>query len=403
MQVSLSLVQEATVNISAGIHRTPLTHSQTFSKLSGNEVYLKTENLQKTGSFKIRGALNKINSLTAIERKKGVIAISAGNHAQGVAFAAAKAGITSIIVMPENAPIAKVTATKSYGAQVELYGNVVDECAIKAKELQEKSGAIFVHPFNDPLVIAGQGTIGLEILSDLPGVEAIVVPVGGGGLISGIATAVKEIAPKVQVIGVEASKAASMQASLAKGEITSIHSAKTIADGIAVKTPGTITFDLVNKYVDGIVTVDEEEIANAILMLLERAKLIVEGAGAASLAAIINNKLNIRDKKVVALLSGGNIDVNIISQIIERGLVKAGRKVKLKTRIEDRPGHLHALLGLVADLGANVFNIYHDREKIGVELGYAEVDLDLETRDKEHSEEIYQRLNRMGYNTSYVL
>lgn len=402
MKVTLDLIKEAAKVLKGEIHHTPLTFSNTFSEFSGNNVYLKSENLQKTGSFKIRGAFNKINHLSEQEKQKGVLAISAGNHAQGVALSATKAGIRSIIVMPERAPIAKVVATKNYGAQVELYGNVFDECAKRAKEIQEKTGSTFIHPFNDPYVIAGQGTIGLEIMEDLEEVDAVVVSIGGGGLISGIATALKEIKPSIKVIGVQAANAPSMKVSVDEGKITTISSAKTLADGIAVKTPGDLTYEIVKKYVDDIVTVTEEEIANAILMLIERAKMIVEGAGAAPVAALINKKIGLKGKNVAAVLSGGNIDVNTISQIIERGLVKAGRKIKIKTHIEDRPGQLHGLLGLVAEAGANVISVHHDRHKTGVELGVAEVELDLETRDDEHSKNICRLLKENGYDAVLI-
>ncbi|MGB4315055.1 MAG: threonine ammonia-lyase, partial [bacterium] len=323
VEVNLASIREAAASIQDEIHHTPLFLSRTFSELSGNMVYLKAENLQKTGSFKLRGALNKVRHLTAAEKRRGVIAISAGNHAQGVALAATRAGIPSTIVMPENAPIAKVMATKGYGAHVELFGKFFDECAIKAKELQAETGATLIHPFDDPYVIAGQGTIGLEIMAALPEAEVVLVPVGGGGLIAGTAIVLKELKPSIGVIGVEAEGAASMQASLQKGKVTTLESVKTLADGIAVKTPGRLTYEIAKKYVDDVVTVNEEEIANGILMLLERGKLIVEGAGAVPIAALLNKKLNLAGKKIVAILSGGNIDVNILAQIIERGLVKA--------------------------------------------------------------------------------
>ncbi|HHY36599.1 MAG TPA: threonine ammonia-lyase [Firmicutes bacterium] len=402
VQVSLASIREAAACIKDDIHHTPLSYSRTFSELSGNMVYLKAENLQKTGSFKIRGALNKIKNLTEAEKEKGVIAISAGNHAQGVALAATTAGISSTIVMPENAPIAKVVATRGYGARVELFGNCFDDCASKARELQAETGATFIHPFDDPYVIAGQGTIGLEIMADLAEVEVVLVPVGGGGLIAGTAIALKEMNPAIEVIGVEAEGAASMKASLQQGKITTLASVKTLADGIAVKTPGRLTFEIAQKYVDAVVTVNEEEIANGILMLLERGKLIVEGAGATPIAALLNNKLPLKGKRVVALLSGGNIDVNILAQIIERGLVKAGRRIKIITYLEDKPGQLYQLLGLLAQLGANIINIYHHREKMGIELGIAEVELDLETRDAEHSRLIINFLTEKGYRTRYL-
>ena len=288
--VKLQDVWEARENLTHIIHQTRLDLSFTFSELSGNEVYLKTENLQKTGSFKIRGAYNKIASLTPQEREKGVIAASAGNHAQGVAFGATKAGIPSTIVMPEGAPLAKVVATRGYGANVVLHGGVYDDAYQKALELQKETGATFVHAFDDPEVIAGQGTIGLEIVDELPDIDTILVPVGGGGLISGIAVAVKSLKPKVKIIGVEAQGAASVLASREKGELYALTSASTIADGIAVKCPGKLTFELIQEYVDDIVTVSDEEIASTMLLLLERAKLVAEGSGAAALAALVYQK-----------------------------------------------------------------------------------------------------------------
>jgi threonine dehydratase len=402
VEVNLASIREAAASIQDEIHHTPLFLSRTFSELSGNMVYLKAENLQKTGSFKLRGALNKVRHLTAAEKRRGVIAISAGNHAQGVALAATRAGIPSTIVMPENAPIAKVMATKGYGAHVELFGKFFDECAIKAKELQAETGATLIHPFDDPYVIAGQGTIGLEIMAALPEAEVVLVPVGGGGLIAGTAIVLKELKPSIGVIGVEAEGAASMQASLQKGKVTTLESVKTLAEGIAVKTPGRLTYEIAKKYVDDVVTVNEEEIANGILMLLERGKLIVEGAGAVPIAALLNKKLNLAGKKIVAILSGGNIDVNILAQIIERGLVKAGRRVKIITYLEDKPGQLYQLLGHLAQMGANIINIYHHREKMGIELGIAEVELDLETRDAEHSQLIINSLIEKGYRTRFL-
>jgi threonine dehydratase len=340
--VTLADIKAARERLAGAIHKTELTYSRTFSELSGNEIYLKNENLQKTGSFKIRGALNRIATLTEEEKRHGVIASSAGNHAQGVALGATLYGIPATVVMPAGAPLAKVMATRGYGAEVVLHGDAYDDAYIKAVQIQQATGATFLHPFNDPMVIAGQGTIGLELLEDLPELDAVVVPIGGGGLIAGIATALKELRPEIKVIGVEAAGAPSMLASQRAEQVTALNSVSTIADGIAVKRPGELTFAAVQRYVDDIVTVEEDEIANAILMLLERAKVIAEGAGAAPVAAILQHKLGLQGKKVAAVVSGGNIDVNILARVIDRGLVKAGRMVQFRLLIPDQPGNFSA-------------------------------------------------------------
>jgi threonine dehydratase len=366
--------------------------------MTGNYIYLKTENLQKTGSFKVRGAFNKIAHLSDEEKRNGVIASSAGNHAQGVAMAATSYKIKSTIVMPKHAPLSKISATKSYGAEVVLHGEIYDEAYEKAKEIQRETGATFVHPFNDPYVIAGQGTIGLEIMEDLPDVDMIVVPIGGGGLISGIAIAVKSINPNVKIIGVQTENVPSIVKSISENHVSTVDGKPTIADGIAVKTPGEITFNIIKEYVDDVVTVGEDEIANSILLLLERAKVISEGAGAASLAAVLNRLDNIKNKKIVALISGGNIDVNMLSRIIDKGLVKSGRKIIVRTIIEDRPGTLGKLLNLVAGTGANVLSVLHNRSTADLPIGYANVELELETVNEEHVEKIKQLLSFENYN-----
>lgn len=399
--VTLADVQEAYESMKGVVHHTPLDRSITFSEMAGTQVYLKLENLQKTGSFKIRGAYNKIRLLTDNEKAKGVIAASAGNHAQGVAFAAARAKTKATIVMPEMAPLAKVMATRGYGAEVVLSGSVYDDAYQKAKEIQETSGQTFIHAFNDMGVIAGQGTVGLEILKDLDDVSTIVVPVGGGGLIAGIAAAVKEKAPHVKVYGVQAQGAPAMYMSKKEHTIRTTPDAVTMADGIAVKIPGDLTFAIIDKYVDDIVVVDDELIAGTILMLLERAKLMVEGAGAISLAAVLNNKLPLSGK-VVSVISGGNIDVNFIARIIERGLVKAGRRVKISALIMDRPGVLQHLLTVVARQRANVINVYHDRVERNVPIGQAVVEISLETRDALHTEQILSSLRQEGFNAEVI-
>ncbi|KYO68693.1 threonine ammonia-lyase [Thermovenabulum gondwanense] len=397
MEISLREIQDARAIIKNVAYKTGLVHNTTLSEMSGNTIYLKMENLQKTGSFKIRGAYNKIAHLTPEEKQKGVIASSAGNHAQGVALSATLYGIKSTIVMPKHAPLSKVSATKSYGAQVVLHGSVYDEAYAKAKEIQQETGATFIHPFNDPYVIAGQGTIGLEIMEDFFDVDAVVVPIGGGGLISGISIAVKSINPKTKIIGVQTKNVPSMAESISHKKITTVEGAPTIADGIAVKTPGDLTFSIIQKYVDEIVTVDEDEIANAILLLLERAKVVSEGAGAVSVAAVLNRLNNYKNKKIVAVISGGNIDVNILARVIDKGLVKGGRKVFIDTFIPDRPGTLSKLLALIAETGANVLSVTHHRSSKDVLIGYAKVELELETADEEHVSKLKTILEENNY------
>ncbi|AIF53843.1 threonine ammonia-lyase [Pelosinus sp. UFO1] len=383
------------------IHHTPLDKSVTFSNMAGCDVYLKLENLQKTGSFKLRGAYNKIHSLTPEERAKGVIAASAGNHAQGVAYAARMMEARATIVMPEVAPLAKIIATRGYGAEVLLSGTVYDDAFHRAQELEQENGQTFIHAFNDYQVIAGQGTVGIEILEELEDVSAIVVPIGGGGLIAGIALAVKELAPHVKIYGVQAQGAPAMYMSKYAHILKSTPDAVTIADGIAVKAPGDLTFPIVDHYVDDIVVVDDEATASTILMLLERAKLMVEGSGAIALAAILNHKIPAKGK-VVSVVSGGNIDVNFISRIIERGLVKAGRRIKISTQITDRPGLLQQLLTVIANTQANVISVFHDRVEQNVPIGQAVIEISLETRDALHTEQILHNLRQHGYSARTI-
>lgn len=399
--ITLKDIQEAHSAMSGVVHKTQLDRSKTFSEMTGSEIFLKLENLQKTGSFKIRGAYNKIRLLSQAEKEKGVIAASAGNHAQGVALAATMAKAKSTIVMPEVAPLAKIMATRGYGAEVVLSGTVYDDAYLKAQEIQAQTGQSFIHAFNDYGVIAGQGTVGLEILHELEDVSAIVVPIGGGGLIAGVAAAVKEMAPHVKVYGVQAQGAPAMYMSKMAHTIRTTPDAVTMADGIAVKVPGDLTFSIIDKYVDDIFVVDDEAIARTILMLLERAKLMVEGAGAVSLAAILSNKIPLKGK-TVSVISGGNIDVNFIARIIERGLVKAGRRVKISALINDRPGVLQHLLTVIAGQRANVINVYHDRVERNVPIGQAVVEISLETRDALHTEQILTNLRQEGFNAEII-
>lgn len=361
------------------------------------KLYLKTENLQVTGSFKVRGAYYKISQLTEEEKSRGVIACSAGNHAQGVALAASKNNIKSLICIPDGAPISKVEATKGYGAEVCLVEGTYDDAYKKAVEIQRESGATFIHPFDDEMVIAGQGTIGLEIVEALPDVDAIVVPVGGGGLISGVAFAVKSLNPNIKVYGVQASGAPSMKNSLHDHKIETLKSVKTIADGIAVKTPGENTFDICSKYVDDIVTVTDDEVSTAILSLMEKQKIVAEGAGAVSVAAVLFNKLPLEGKKTVCLVSGGNIDVTILSRVINRGLQKSGRLAELVIELQDKPGQLRGVSKIISELGGNVVSINHDRSDVNIDINSCYLRISMETRNFEHINEIKTALIKAGY------
>lgn len=362
-----------------------------------NDVYLKTENLQITGSFKVRGAYYKISQLSPEEREKGVIACSAGNHAQGVALAATKAGIKSLICLPDGAPISKVEATKGYGAEVCLVPGVYDDAYNKALQLRDEKGYTFIHPFDDEMVIAGQGTIGLELLEQRPDMDAVVVPIGGGGLISGVAFAIKSLNPKIKVYGVQAAGAPSMYNSLRDGKIERLDSVSTLADGIAVKEPGINTFELVSKYVDEVVTVTEDEISCAILSLIEQQKLIAEGAGAVPVAAVMFNKIPVTGKKVVCLVSGGNIDVTILNRVIRRGLVKSGRASLLTIELVDKPGQLLGVSQIIANLGGNVTAVHHERADANTNVNGCFLRIQLETRNFEHLEQIRKALKDAGF------
>ncbi len=375
----------------------PLIHSRTFSELTGAEVYLKAENLQRTGSFKIRGAYVRIQGLTPEDRARGVIAASAGNHAQGVAVAAAIAGIKAVVVMPETASLAKVTATKSYGAEVVLRGSSYDEAFAYARQLQREKGLAFIHPFDDLDVMAGQGTVGLDIVDSLPDVEAVLVPVGGGGLIAGIATAVKGQNPKVQMIGVQAAAASSCYESFKSGVLKTVRASSTIADGIAVESCGKLAFPIIRNKVDDMVTVEDDAIAHAIVLLLERSKLLVEGAGAIGLAAMLVGRIKLPNKKVAVVLSGGNIDVNLLARVIEHGLTSAGRFLVIRVRLLDQPGQLFGLLRIFSEKRVNILEIEHHRAGLPLAVNQAEVELTLETRDAEHCAEILSALRQAGY------
>ncbi len=361
------------------------------------EVYLKPENLQVTGSFKVRGAYYKISQLSDEEKARGVIACSAGNHAQGVALAAQKNGIKAVICLPDGAPISKVEATKSYGAEICLVPGVYDDAYNKALQLRDENDYTFIHPFDDENVIAGQGTIGLELLDQLPDLDAVVVPVGGGGLISGVAFALKSLAPNVKVYGVQAAGAPSMVKSLADGKIECLDSVSTIADGIKVKEPGENTFEYCRKYVDDIVTVTDDEVSSAILALIEQHKLIAEGAGAVSVAAVMFGKVPVKGKKVVCLVSGGNIDVTILSRVIKRGLLKSGRSDTLAIQLEDKPGQLVGVSTIIAKLGGNVVSVHHERASEDSDITDCILRIVLETRDFAHIKEIREALTAGGF------
>lgn len=395
--LSVNDFQTAAGRLKNVIHTIPLSSSKTFSEMSGAEVYLKYENQQKTGSFKVRGAYNKIMKRYEQGGLQAVVASSAGNHAQGVAFAASQIGVPATIVMPRSTPIAKVSATEGYGAKVVLHGAIYDEAYAKACEIVEEEGAEFIHPFDDEDVMAGQGTIALEILSDLPTVDMIFVPAGGGGLISGISACVKQINPRIQVIGVQAEGANSIVASFQKEKIMPSSSVHTIADGIAVKTPGEKTMGYINQYVDKMVTVSDAEIAAAILLLLERTKQVVEPSGAAPLAAVLNQKIDIAGKKVCCVLSGGNIDMSFIHKIVEKGLVTRGRHLKFSTIMPDAPGALERFAHLVADNNANIIRFQHDRVQADLDIGDAIIHVVCEVGGKEHGERLLAALRKNGY------
>jgi threonine dehydratase len=401
--ITLQSIKAAAGRIRDAIFLTPFERSETFSKLTGNTVFVKLENRQMTGSYKERGALNKILLLTEDERSRGVIAASAGNHAQAVAYHATKRGIKAQICMPLTTPIVKVTATREFGAEVILFGTNYDETCQEALRRCEQQGLTFIHPFDDEAVISGQGTLGLEMLEQHSDMDILVIPVGGGGLIAGVACAVKEINPKIRVIGVQTSKLPSMKAALEHGSPVTLPPKVTIADGIAVRCAGTITFPLVKRYVDDIVTVDDEEIANAILLLLEKEKTLAEGAGAVATAAVLQHKIPCSGKKVGILIGGGNIDVSLLSRIIERGLVKDGRLVRLRIHLPDHPGALQRLAGVIAGQKANIVETNYDRAYYGVLLGDTVIDITMETRGPENIAELTAALVAAGYAHERVL
>ena len=397
--IGLPDVQKAWDVVRGQVRHTPTKRSSSLSQMTGAEMHLKLENFQRTGSFKVRGALNKVHHLTAAERKAGVVAASAGNHAQGVAYAARLAGVHSTIFMPEDATPAKVVATKGYGAEVNLVGKDYQEAYEAAVAHQRRTGATFVHAFEDPLVMAGQGTLGLEVMQDIADLDAILVPIGGGGLIAGIATAVKGLDPNVEVIGVQAEGAVTIALSMQKGAPVTLDEVRTMADGIAVRRSGTLTFDVIRASVDRVVTVSEPQIAQAILFLLERSKAVVEGAGAVTLAAAMHGKVELTGKRACAVVSGGNIDMTLVSRILQKGLVQAGRIAVLEAVISDRPGSLASFLQVLAKSKASVIDLHHDRDRVDLDLNRTAVEVHLETRGPEHIAEVQKALAAAGYET----
>ncbi len=401
--ISLADVVAARERVRGSIYYSPCPHSQMLSGLTGQQVYLKLENLQMTGSFKERGALNRIATLTPEQAARGVVAASAGNHAQGVAYHATKRGIRALIVMPLATPLVKVTATRGFGAEVMLHGANYDEACEEATRLCAAEGMTFIHPFDDAVVMAGQGTIGLEVLEQVPQLEAVVVPIGGGGLIGGIACAIKESRPEIRVIGVQTSRLPSMVAARLVGHPVTVEPATTIADGIAVRRAGDVTLPVVERYVDEIVTVDEDEIASAILVLLEREKTLAEGAGATALAALLQKKTSLNGAHTAVMVCGGNIDVTLLSRIIERGLVQDGRMIRLRIHLLDKPGALAELTLLIAKYRANIVDTLYNRAYYGVNLGDTTIDITMETRGREQVEELLAALTAEGYKHDRVL
>ncbi len=401
--VNLEAIRAARERIRGAVYESPCAYSESLTQLSGNRVWLKLENLQMTGSFKERGALNRILTLSKDEAARGVIAASAGNHAQAVSYHATKRGIRAQICMPLSTPLVKVTQTRNYGAEVILIGDSYDEAYQEACRRQAEYGFTLLPAFNNEDVIAGQGTIGLEILQQAPDIEAVIAPIGGGGLLGGIACAVKELKPSVRVIGVQTERIPSMLEAVNLHAPVTLPAAATIAEGIAVRRAGELTLPLIEKYVDELVTVSEEEIANAILILLEREKTLAEGAGAAATAAIVQRKTSLEGKNVVSLVCGGNIDVTLLSRIIERGLVKDGRLVRLHVYITDKPGGLKGLVEVVAAKRANIVDLRHERAYFGVHLGETVVDITVETRGPEHIEELSRALEEAKYTVQRVI
>ena len=397
LPVTIADIWEAHKLLKPLLHHTLLAPSRTLHDMTGADVYLKAENMQRSGSFKVRGASYKLSRLSDAEIRRGVIAASAGNHAQGVAIAAAQHHIPCTIVMPETAALAKVMATQSYGARVVLYGFTYDDAYQRCLELQRESGAVLIHPFDDPDIIAGQGTLGLEMLSDLPDADAVIVPIGGGGLIAGIAIAARALRPDITIIGVQAAGAPSCRVALDRGEPYTLSAINTIADGIAVKRTGILTFSIIQRLVDDVVLVDDEAIISAVLLLMERNKMLVEGAGAVGVAALLSGAVKLQGKKVLVPLTGGNIDINLVGRFIEHGLSVAGRYFVIHTRLNDRPGELMRLLGIIAEMRINVIDVRYQRISSHLPIMQREETITMETRDRAQCDELLRRLREAGY------
>jgi threonine dehydratase len=401
--IDLDDVLAARERVAETARHTPLDYSYSFSEMTGADVHLKLETFQRTGAFKIRGATNRIATLPEADREAGVVTASAGNHAQGVALAATRMGVDSKIVMPEHAPVSKVKATRDYGAAVVLHGEDYDAAAERAHGIEREEGRTYVHAFDDPMVMAGQGTLGLEIVEELPEVETVVVGIGGGGLISGIATAVKAKKPDTRVIGVQAEGASSAVRSLREGELVELDAVNTIADGIATRSIGEQTFEVIEERVDEVVTVSDADIAVAVTKLLERGKTLVEGAGAVPLAALLEEKFDYEDgETIVPALCGGNIDMNVLTTVIMRGLVETGRFLRLRTVLKDRPGELERFVDIISEHQANIYAIQHERASRDVGMNAAEVELDLETRGPDHVDRLLEALDDHGYDISVL-
>ncbi|ACU98157.1 threonine ammonia-lyase [Saccharomonospora viridis] len=398
--VSVDTIREARRLLESVVRKTPMEHARDLEAPHGGPVYLKCENLQRTGSFKIRGAYTRIHGLTEEERARGVVAASAGNHAQGVALAASLLGANATVFMPERAPLPKLAATRGYGADVHLHGDVLEDALVKATAFAEQTGAVFIHPFDHPDIIAGQGTVGLEILEQVPDVATVVVATGGGGLVGGVASALKAERPEIRVVGVQAEGAAAFPLSLSAGNPVRLDRMQTMADGIAVGEPGPITFEHVRSLVDDVVTVGEESLSRAVLLCLERRKLVVEPAGAAAVAALLEHP-GVFEPPIVAVLSGGNVDPLLLLQIIQHGMTAAGRYLSLRLRVPDRPGSLARVLSLVGELGANVLDVEHSRISGRLAMGEVEIALKLETRGPDHCADVAAQLQRAGFRLSY--
>ena len=401
--VDISMILQAERTLNGVVKHTELLFAEKLSKRLNGNIYLKLENLQKSGSFKIRGAYNRIIHLTAEEKDCGVVASSAGNHAQGVAISATKLGIKSTIVMPMTAPFAKINATRNYGGEVVLHGEIYDDAYNKACQIREETGATFIHPFNDPLVIAGQGTIGLEILNDKSDIDTVLVPIGGGGLCAGVAVAVRSINPNVRVIGVQASNANAMQLAMKNGKVEPITVTKTIADGTAVGKPGDLTFEIIQQYVDEVVTVSEDEIAQAYLYLLETCNISTEGSGALVVAAMMSGKVEVTGRNVAGVVSGGNIDVTLIESVINHALMSLGRRTEIKTEILDKPGQLSNLIRIISEEHANIDHIHQGKSRQDLFIQDQAVTAVIETIDAAHKMRIIKRLQENGYKLRYTL